>query len=208
MNQNTGIPFENRVFSVIEKLVESNEFVVSEPNVRVRRNARYYSRDRESDIECEISVEKYLGDPDINDSLRPAIIVIIECKDYAGPIPVSDIEEFHAKLQQIGADNTKGIMITNTGSFQKSALRYALSKGIALARILPDDQVHYILYMRPNLSNINSFERNIADIMQALTEKDYSSTEGERFFSLTGEKSLNELVCKLIKLPSAADRQN
>ena len=180
MSQNTGMPFEKIVFNIIDNLVKSNEFLVSNPNTKVCRKASYYSKDRESYIKCDISVEKYLGNPDENSKLRPSIIVIIECKDYARSIPIDDVEEFHAKLQQIGADNTKGIMITRNGKFQKSALVYAKSKGIALARILPEDQVHYIMHMMTN--NFRFSQTNSLAAIRALTEENYLSEHEEDFF--------------------------
>lgn len=200
MAQNTGKEFEEIVFNTITKLIKNNQFMLSEPYIKVRRNAKYYSKDRESHIICDISVEKYLDNPDTNPDLRPAIIVVIECKDYSGSVPVDDVEEFHSKLQQIGADNTKGIMISHTGAFQRSALNYAHSKGIALARILPDEQVSYVLYdsFRLSFSNVSINGKGVADIMQALTQRNFRSTDGERFFCLSGDRSLEGLMGRLL----------
>lgn len=198
MSKNTGIPFEEKVFKIIENQVKSNEFLLSNPNVKVHRKAKYYSRDREAQIECEISVEKYLGNSD--EGGKPSIIVVIECKDYAQSIPVEDVEEFHAKLQQIGADNTKGIMVTHNGYYQKSALSYAYAKGIALARILPDDQVHYYVnnMIGNNFSNQFYSINNASAILKALTERNYHSEHCESFFSLTGAHSLENLICSFL----------
>ena len=196
MALNTGRRFEDEVYAVVERLVSSRQFLLSEPYVKIRRRAKYYSRDREAPIECDIAVEKYLRDPDAESWLHPALIVVIECKDYRGPVPVDDVEEFHAKLQQIGADNTKGILIAHEGAFQKSALRYAQSKGIGLAIILPDSQVHYILECRDPIGFYGPMaaQRVMAERIRALTGADYISEDGDRFFSLTGESSLPELV--------------
>lgn len=200
MAQNTGKEFEEIVFNTITKLIKSNQFMLSEPYIKVIRNAKYYSKDREANIICDISVEKYLEDPDSNPALNPAIIVVVECKDYSGAVPVDDVEEFHSKLQQIGADNTKGIMITHTGGFQRSALNYAHSKGIPLARILPNEQVSYVLNMMLNTSssNISINGSSAAEIIQALTQKGYCSKGGKRFYSLTGDNSLDRLMCRLL----------
>ena len=146
MAKNNGALFEEEVYNIISEIVKENRFMVSFPNVRILRKPRYYSKDRDAEIEFDISVEKYLGNPDENENMRPSIIIIIECKDYSSSIPIDDVEEFHAKLQQIGADNTKGMIITKTGDFQRSALTYAKSKGIALASIFPPPQVRYVLY--------------------------------------------------------------
>ena len=199
MGKNTGASFEEEVFISINNLVEKNKFMVSEPNVRVCKKPRYYSKDRDAEIEFDISVEKYLGNPDEDNKLRPSIIVIIECKDYSTNIPVDDVEEFHAKLQQIGADNTKGIMITKNGNFQKSALTYADTKGIALARLLPDHQVNFVEYrMRPILKmNYNLKKKKNINIMP-LIKKGYISVNDGYFFSSTGEDSLEELIVRFL----------
>ncbi|MCH1981229.1 restriction endonuclease [Ruminococcus sp. OA3] len=201
MSKNTGVAFENRVFKIIQDLVTSNTFLVSAPNIKVHKKAKYYSRDREANIECEISVEKYLENPDLKQGLRPALIIVIECKDYSGPVSVDEVEEFHAKLQQIGPDNTKGVMITSKGTFQKSALKYASAKGIALARILPDDQVQYIMYeiTAPAISNLFNTNKNAANIIRALCEKKYCSQQGESFFCFGGDYDLHGLIRRLLE---------
>ncbi len=201
MGKNTGTTFEDDVFREISRLVESNQFLVGEPYVRVRRRAKYHSPDRGSCIEFEMAVEKYLADPDVDTSLRPSLIVVVECKDYARAVPVDDVEEFHAKLQQIGADKTKGIIITRTGAFQKSALSYAQAKGITLARKLPDNQVQYVLHMLTghNFARVLYDDKEVINMLRALTEKDYESFDNKSFFSLTGEGNWNELLCNLLK---------
>lgn len=194
MSKNTGTSFEEKVYKLISEIVKKDKFMVSFPNVRIRRKPRYYSKDRDSEIEFDVSVEKYLGNPDEKKKMRPSIIVIIECKDYSSGIPVDDVEEFHAKLQQIGADNTKGMMITENGYFQRSALTYAESKGIALARILPFDQIHFKLSCDTSLTLFarETRERRI----RPLIEKDYISYN-KIFFSLTGDYNLEALILRL-----------
>lgn len=193
--KNTGAAFEEEVYKLISEIVNKNEFMVSNPNVRIRKKPRYYSKDRDAEIEFDVSVEKYLGNPDKNKDIKPSIIIVIECKDYSSNIPVDDVEEFHAKLQQVGADNTKGMMITQKGFFQRSALNYAESKGIALARMLPDDQVHFVLAFRITNYEMLEIER-IGNELRALTEKDYISYD-KGFFSLTGDYSLEKLIIRL-----------
>lgn len=187
----TGKPFENEVFTLIKHLVKKNQFLIGEPNLKVLKRPKYYSKDREASIECDISIEKYFADYNRAKDLRPSIIVVIECKDYSGAIPVDDVEEFHAKLQQIGADNTKGIIITRNGYFQKSALTYGESKGIALARILPKEQIHFILY-----SGYGPLESNFS----ALTKANYESS-GRSFFSSNQASSLKDLLSMALDIP-------
>ena len=201
MPKNTGLKFEEEVYEIVKRLVDSNNFLVANPNVKVYKKKSYYSKDRDSDIICDVTVEKYMGNPDEEHDLIPAIIIVIECKDYSTSIPVEDVEEFHAKLQQIGADNTKGIMITKNVSFQKAALSYAKSQHIALARILPDNQVHFIMHMLTanSFSGLFNPTEKVQDIIKALTEQNYNSNNGEKFFSLTGYATLEDMICEMIK---------
>lgn len=201
MTVNTGHSFEDDVFRAIQKLVESSQFLISEPNVRIRRKAKYHSKDRDAEIEFEIAVEKYLDNPDENPALRPSLIIIVECKDYKNPVSVDELEEFHSKLQQIGADKTKGIMITHTGAFQKSALSYAQSKGITLARLLPDNQVKYVMHCITDVSLANFINRrnDVKTIVSALIKREFCSSCGERFFSLTGARNLESLITNLLQ---------
>ena len=196
MGKNTGVSFEEKVYELIFEITKKDRFMVSFPNVKIRRKPRYYSKDRDAEIEFDVSVEKYLGNPDENENMRPSIIVIIECKDYANSIPVDDVEEFHAKLQQIGADNTKGMMITQKGCFQRSALTYAESKGIALARILPNDQIHFAVF-----SILGNYEETESErkerIIRPLVKKDYIAYNND-FFSLAGDYNLEALVLRLL----------
>lgn len=68
----------------------------------------------------------------------------MECKDYKGSLSVSDIEEFHGKIQQIAGDNVKATLIVS-GALQRSAFEYCKSLGIGVVRLLPDDQIYNVL---------------------------------------------------------------
>ena len=219
MAKNTGSLFEKEVLYLINKLVHSNKFLLSEPYVYVHRGAKYFSKDRRAYIKCDISVEKYLEDPLEAKELNPAIIVVIECKDCSRDISIDDVEEFHEKLQQIGADNTKGIMITKKCNFQKSALNYAQSKGISLATLLPDDQIYYIRPKRntehkprvirgitetkPNRFGrvyiIKEKEENISRLKKLGYDVQIAKVK-KKFFSSSGESSLDEIIINSLKI--------
>ena len=146
MGKNTGEKFELQVYSVVKKMIEDGSFLVSMPNVRVYHKKPYFSKERNNHIVVDVSVEKYLKNPDENLSIVPSLIIVLECKDYKGSIPVDDVEEFHAKLQQIGADNTKGVIISNNAMFQSGAISYAKSNGITLAAMFNEEQFRYYSY--------------------------------------------------------------
>jgi len=201
MAKNTGLALENEVYQIVSNLVKNGNFILANPHVRVHKKKGYYSKDRGSNIIFDVTVEKYWEDPDTHPGIKPAIIVVIECKDYSNNIPVDDVEEFHAKLQQIGADNTKGIMITRSGSFQSGAVQYANSKNIGLARVLPHDQLDFLMHMFTvnSYSNIANPHVHMQSIVNALTKHNYRSDNGQSFFSITCDSSLENMVNKLLQ---------
>lgn len=56
-------------------------------------------------------------------------LVIVECKDYAGRVPIKEVEAFSKKLEDLGAN--KGIMVSREG-FQDGANKTAAADGIEL----------------------------------------------------------------------------
>ncbi|WP_303700784.1 restriction endonuclease, partial [Klebsiella pneumoniae] len=76
-----------------------------------------------------VAIEVYLFDQP-----TPYITMLIECKNYSNNVPVDDIEEFSAKVSQVGLHNIIAIFITTHG-FQKSALNVAKNRKIGLWRI-------------------------------------------------------------------------
>jgi restriction system protein len=60
-------------------------------------------------------------------------LVLAECKDHARPVEREDVQVLADKLRAAGAQ--KG-MLFSTNGFQKGAIDYARSHGIALIRII------------------------------------------------------------------------
>lgn len=169
MGKNTGEKLELQVYSVVKKMIEEGSFLVSAPNVRVYHKKPYFSKERNDYIVVDVSVEKYLENPDANTDIAPSLIIVLECKDYKGSIPVDDVEEFHAKLQQIGADKTKGIIISGNAMFQSGAISYAKSNGITLAAMFNEEQFKYYSF-GGKLKIDGEMTRDISTLMHALFE--------------------------------------
>ena len=106
----------------------------------VYHRKKYYSEARKADITVDVSIEVIMAGTE-----RPFLIWIWECKDYSRSVGIDDIQEFDAKLQQIGANNTKGTVITRRG-FQRSAIEYAKSRGIGLARLIDEGRVTDVMH--------------------------------------------------------------
>ena len=173
-----GNTFENRVYASLKQELESEGLCVSSKAAKIFQKKGYYSRDRDGEIMSDISIEVALPRKE-----RPSLIWLFECKDYSGSIPVDDVEEFHAKIQQISEDNTKGTIVVS-GALQKSALNYARSKGIGVIRLLPDDQIEHVMgFLTTDSLNRNHFDAN--EVIPALLNPSHRSRH--HFFGYSGD---------------------
>ena len=158
-----GDAFENRVFAAITDELNGDRLGLSPKAASAFQKKGYYSRDRDSDIIVDISIEIWLPNAD-----RWSILWVCECKDYSGAIPVDDVEEFKAKLDQIAGANKKGIMAV-TGALQQGALKYARANGIGIVRLLPNDQMEHLLYLMTSATMEESNRLNGSEFYRALT---------------------------------------
>ena len=134
-----GNAFESLVYECLERQILNDQFWARKECCRLFRKKAYYSKDRGSGIEFDISIEIYL--PNESDY---SILTLVECKDYAKPVRVDDLEEFWAKVQQVAGVNVKAIF-ASTAAFQNGALRFAESKGFAVVRYLANDTLKWVL---------------------------------------------------------------
>jgi hypothetical protein len=72
------------------------------------------------------------------------LLVLVECKFYSHSVQVDDVEEFHSKLDDIGAQ--KGILVTTLG-YQEGAIKAAGGRRIALAVLTTESQPGEIGYI-------------------------------------------------------------
>jgi len=126
-----GLTYELEVAKAVEAELANGNLGLDPAQAKVRHRPSYFSLDRKSDIVFDVSIEvRRKG------ASEPYWVWVWECKNYGHSVPVDDAEEFHAKLEQIGADRTKGTMITPVG-FDEGTVEYARSKGIGLWRYIP-----------------------------------------------------------------------
>lgn len=95
--------------------------LVEEGGATVHRDRVYSGRVSGRDISVDVSFEAQL--------LGARILGLVECKCYKSRVEVSDVEEFHSKIDDIGAH--KGIMFTTVG-YEAGAVKVAKGRGIAL----------------------------------------------------------------------------
>lgn len=160
-----GSHFEDRVFNAIKRALFSKRLGLLPNSCKIFKKKKYYSKNRKADIELDISIEVFLPN-----APNWSFLWAMECKDYKSALPVNDVEEFHAKIQQIAGDNVKATLILS-GALQKSALEYCKSLGIGIVRFLPNNQMGLIVC--ENLtpySYVDEEKTEKANVIHVLTE--------------------------------------
>jgi Zn-dependent peptidase ImmA (M78 family) len=162
-----GNTFESQVFEIIQDLLDDGSLYIDGKKSKIFSKKAYFSKERNGDIITDISIETFIKNSD-----KYSLLTILECKDLSKPVPVDDLEEFDSKLRQLGEHNLKGILISKSG-FQKGALNFSKSKGIALINIKENKKIEWINYRKDNiqkqydsisieekLQNVNSLDTN------------------------------------------------
>lgn len=163
-----GTLYENEVANAVEAELAQGNYGLDPSLAVVRRKPAYFSRDRNKDIVFDVSIELSR-----RGGITPYWIWVWECKNYSHTVPVDDVEEFHAKLSQIGADRTKGTMITPVG-FDSGSIEFAKSKGIGLWRFVPSGSLVLIMEDGRGVAD--------ADIQRGLTTADTTKFRHYGFF--------------------------
>jgi hypothetical protein len=180
-----GTLYENQVATAVEAELAQGNLGIDPGLATVRRKPKYFSRDRQKDITFDLSIEVFR-----RGASTPYWVWVWECKNYGHRVPVDDAEEFHEKLQQVGADRTKGTISTPIG-FDPGTIEYARSKGIGLCRYVPEGSV--VLIME------DSRGVDAADILHALTTSDTTKFRFYGFFyALSSEGQLTTDSSELI----------
>lgn len=174
-----GDAFENDVFSILSSEIKNGNLGISPKSARIYSKKGYYSKDREKDIIMDVSIEIWLPNAE-----QYSMLWVCECKNYEHRVPVDDVEEFKSKLDQIAGKNVKGVIATRN-SFQSGALTYAKNNGIGLVRIMPDDQVEWLMHMMPS-DIIKPKQLNSREFNKALVSQDFTAHE-RSFYSIYDE---------------------
>jgi len=175
-----GDAFEAHVKTIIEQLLATNSLPINCQYSKVYSKKGYYSEQRKNNIIVDLSVECTLPN-----EKEPSMYLIIECKDYAKPIPVDDIEEFHAKLRQITGLNVKAIFFT-TSTLQKSALNYAIAHKIRVMKINKSNTIETLSFKKEHTNSRLTPSKAFANAILTLTG---SSLPQQRFIGISNAKS-------------------
>lgn len=172
---NTGKALELEVYTILQEMLVRGLLGVHSNASVVRLHPSYHSRDRGKPINFDVSIELT-----IPGASTPSLLWIWECKDYGSAIPARIISEFHGNLEEIGADGTKGTIITR-GTYQESAIKLAESRKMGLARLLPNAQVDWVVHrtLRGGLRR-----SSIPETYEALTQPHFSA-ENQNLYGFT-----------------------
>ena len=191
-----GNNFEDRVHALLPKLIEDSKVPVNRDSCEFFRTKKYYSPDREGEIQFENVIEVYSVQNDKVDTKQPFLSIIFECKNYNSRVGVDEVEEFLSKLQQIKGFRTKGYMVTTYG-FQKGALNLARNLGIGLIRVMPDNQVEFLMhYTTPQL--MKEIDKGFQKRTRlGLTNRSYISNHEATYYADSGYyfHTLEQMIC-------------
>ncbi len=162
-----GDKLEAAIYELFKRLIDNGDFWAKKDYCRLRPKPKYHSRDRGSDITFDLSIEIWTPGAD-----RPALLYVIECKDYNHAVPVDDVEEFHVKLKQIQAH--KGIIATR-GSFQKSAHALAKNRGMGLLRYFAPSRHKWILERTTSANIISVPSKSLQELAAVMTDEGFES---------------------------------
>jgi len=192
-----GDLFEAEVFEFIKDYVHRGETFLNPKKCQFFTQKGYYSHKRKSDIIVDISIETHIQSIE-----KISQLIIIECKNYGKRVPVDDIEEFSSKLEQIAGQKGKGFVFSRNG-FSTGAIEFASTSGIALARLLPHEQVDWVLERTPKHVSQEDLKKNQKiEIRKALTIENYIGQSEVLFtyynnsFSTSFNETFNKLISK------------
>jgi len=181
-----GDVFEQEVFAFFHTQIQDGNFPVKPEFCRLLRKQGYYSRDRDANIIFDISIEFFLPGAEAY-----FLVILIECKNYRKPVPVDDVEEFFAKVDQVGAMNAKAVMVTSN-SFQEGGLRFAKSKGMGMLRLFGPSEFKWELQRSPSALR-GAIHASVADVRAGLREESYHSSIFD-VYSVAGDVHTHSLV--------------
>jgi len=170
----TGDLLEKEIFELFERLIATDQFISNSKHCKVFQKKGYFSKDRGSDIIFDVSIEFYL--PGVT---QYSLVMLIECKNYSSAVPVSDIEEFYAKVQQVASANAKAVLASNA-AFQSGTRYFAESKGIGLLRYFDPSSFKWELHRSPSVNSLATYDSIRENVLEGLSLINFSS----KFFDL------------------------
>ena len=141
-----GDEFESKSLDIIKKVIEEEQLGHLASCLQIFSKKEYYSPKRKKNIKFDLTIEVWPPG-----AARYALIYIIECKDYATRVPVSKVEDFISKIQQVSGVNVKGIFISNS-PLQEAGYNIAESVGMMFIQGESSDDYKIILHKSNRVS--------------------------------------------------------
>ena len=165
-----GDALEIPVFNLLRTQIDADRFIARKDCCRIFHRKGYYSEARKANIVFDISIEiSFPG------ATEYSVLMLIECKNYAKAVPVDDVEEFFAKVQQVGAANAKAIFISSN-ALQSSALTYCKSQGMGVARYYAGQDLKWELWRSASASFAGKSAADDLEAYTGLTVPDHKSS--------------------------------
>src|SRR3989304_9458113 len=164
-----GDALEERVRDYFQAEIDADRFWARKASCKVFWKKGYPSKDRNAKIVFDLSIELYLPG-----SKEYSALVLIECKNYNHSVPVNDIEEFFAKVQQVAAANAKAVL-ASTASFQAGTREFAKSKGVGLLRYFNPHDFKWELKRSPSATARSTSPEDSYLVDQGLSQQDFRS---------------------------------
>jgi len=187
-----GDIFESKSLNIIKSLIEEEIIYLPKDHVQIFQKKKYYSPDRKKDIIFDLTIEVWPPGAD-----RYFMIYIIECKDYSKRVPISKIEDFHSKIQQVSGVNVKGIFISNS-PLQEAAYNFAESKRMMLIQGDTPENAKIVLYKKSKTVEayripfvLESLNENLIEEGVLITEKIIDKKFLNAFSEITPNISYN-----------------
>ena len=143
-----GDNFEYKSLSIIRRVIDDGQLGHLSNHIKIFHRKGYYSELRKKDIVFDLTIEVWPPG-----ATRYVLLYIIECKDYEKRVPVSKIEDFHSKIQQVAGVNVKGIFISNS-PLQEGGFNIAESTGMMVIQGESSDDFKIIMHRKAESSEI------------------------------------------------------
>ncbi|WP_333676695.1 ImmA/IrrE family metallo-endopeptidase [Dyella sp.] len=189
-----GDSLESHVYDLLKREIESGRFYINKKCCRIYKKKGYYSSARKKKIIFDVSIEVRMPG-----QRKYSFLILIECKNYRGAVPVGEIEEFHAKLQQVAGSNVKGVF-ASSNSFQEGTRNFARSNGYGLMRCFKGDEFNWDLPRSPSASLGFGLSSQI-DVEKGLSNESFKSHVFDLYFQFGSllSNSLWEFFCAIFK---------
>jgi Zn-dependent peptidase ImmA (M78 family) len=167
---------EKKIHDLLQSEINEGRFFAKKKHCRVFWKKGYFSKDRGSEIIFDVSIEIYLPG-----AKEYSLLILIECKNYSSSVSVEQAEAFFAKIQQVGAANTKAVL-ASTASFQSGTREYAKSKGMGLLRYFNPANFKWELKRSPSATARTISAEDSDTVHAALSQDDFRSLVFDLYF--------------------------